>query len=86
MPLSARAQELVELYDAIIARAKGSGVSSAGHKGRQVAYANTNLKEMIEFYRAMWTPALGAETGLPLLNELGSSSQTRGLIRLRPIP
>ena len=86
MPLSARAQELSDLYAAIIARGKGERVTSAGQKGRQVAFADTSLEDMIKLYRTLWTKPLGDETGLPLLSELGSGTGSRGLIRIRPIP
>lgn len=86
MPLSARAQELSDLYDAIIARGKGQKVITAGQKGRQVSYADTSLEDMIKLYRTLWTKALGDETGLPLLGELGAGAGARGLIRVRPIP
>ena len=85
MPLSTRAQELVDLYDAIIARGRGQGVQSAGQKGRNVSYGETSLEDMIKLYRLLWTAALGTETGLPLLNALGEAAGTRGLIRMRPI-
>lgn len=85
MPLSQPAQDLKDLYAAIIAYGKGEGVASAGHKGRQVAYANRSLKDLIDLYRLLWTDALGTEAGVPPLNELGSSNNSRGLIRMRPI-
>ena len=85
MPLSTRAQELADLYAAIIARGKGQVVTSAGQKGRQVAYADTSIEDMVKLYRMLWTEALGAETGLPLLNEFGTVSGARGMIRVRPI-
>ncbi len=86
MSLSPAAQDLKDVYDAILARGKGQGVASAGHKGRQVAYAATSLKELVELYRMLWTEALGVETGLPLLPPLGERAVSRGLIRMRPIP
>lgn len=84
MPLSTRAQELVDIYDAIIAKGKGQSVTSAGHKGRQVAYAATSLKELVQLYRLLWTEELGEETGLKLLPELGDQTASRGLLRMRP--
>lgn len=85
MALSERAQELVDLYDAIIARGKGQKVQAAGQKGRNVSYGETSLSDMIKLYRLLWTTALGDETGLPLLEELGGVSGQRGLIRMRPL-
>lgn len=84
MPLSTRAQELADLYAAIVDRGKGQKVQSAGQKGRNVTYGDTSLKDMVALYRLLWTKALGEEAGLPLLDELGSASGSRGLIRLRP--
>lgn len=84
MPLSTAGQQLTDLYNAILARGSGKAVTSAGHKDRSVAYADTPLKDMIALYRTLWTKALGEETGLPLLNELGQVSGNRGLLRMRP--
>ncbi len=83
MPLSTSAQQLTDLYNAILARGAGRHVQSAGHKDRNVSYADTSLKDMIALYRALWTKALGDETGLPLLNELGQVAGNRGMIRMR---
>ncbi len=85
MPLSTRAQELSDLYDAIIARGKGNKLQSAGTKGRNVAYAETSIEDMVKLYRMLWTEALGVETGLPQLPEFGAAAGSRGMIRMRPI-
>ncbi len=85
MPLSPQAQNVKDLYDAIIARSKGEKVASAGQKGRNVGYAETSLADMVKAYRMLWNAAIGAETGLPLLEELGTVSGSRGMIRMRPI-
>lgn len=84
MPLSTRAQELKDLYDAIIARGKGQKVQSASQKGRNVSYADTSLADMVKLYRLLWNEDLGAEADVPLLDELGTAPGSRGLIRMRP--
>lgn len=66
--------DLSALYAAIIAKVQGKQVSQAGHKDKQVSYANTPLKDMIALYRQLWFKS----SGLPELDDLGQPATRRG--------
>lgn len=84
MPDSPCLARVRSLFDAIEARAKGTQVSGAGGKGRSVSYANTSLDDMIRLYRQLWSACPDAKTSdLPLLNEPGTSTVERGMLRVR---
>ncbi len=66
------------LHDAIIARTLGEQVQSVGHRGRQVAYAEMSLKDMIVMYRQVWAACPAARLELPDLQPLDQPVVTRG--------
>lgn len=65
---------LQQLHDAIVARATGKQVQSAGHKDKTLAHAQTSLSDMIKLYRQLWF----AESGLPDLKDIDQSTARRG--------
>jgi len=65
---------LQAIFDAIIAKTTGRQVSQAGHKDKQTSFASVPLAEMIRLYRMLWK----AESGLPLLDDVGQPFVKRG--------
>lgn len=45
--------DLEALYAAIMARATGRQIASAGHKDKQSAFTSATLEEMIKIYRQL---------------------------------
>lgn len=50
MPLSICHQRVVDLKAAIDARMSGKQVTSVGHKGRNLEYAEAPIRELISYY------------------------------------
>ncbi len=69
---------LRELKAVIDARMLGRQVQSVGHKGRQMAYAETPVKDLIAYYRQLWAQCPAAQAELPELKPLDAAVGTRG--------
>lgn len=69
---------LRELYAKINARIDGGQVQSVGHKGRNLAYSETSVADMIKFYNQLWRQCPEAQAELPELKPLDTPAVTRG--------
>lgn len=80
MPLSPCHQLVKDLKTAIDARMLGKQVSSLGHKGRSLAYAEQPLKELIAYYNQMrqGCPDALADAELVAIAPLDQPTTTRG--------
>jgi hypothetical protein len=71
-------ETLRELKTAIDARMTGKQVQSVGHKGRNLAYSEMNVSDMIAYYRQLWRQCPEAQEELPELQPLDAPTGTRG--------
>lgn len=72
--------QVKDLYAVITAKMTGKQVQSASAKGRQAAYAETPLKELIAFYMQLrrQCPEALADPTLPEVSPLDQPFATRG--------
>lgn len=64
MPAPVCADELVKIYDAILALMTGERATSVGFGDRQVTYTQSQLKDLQAIYRTFYRQC-GADSGLP---------------------